>query len=321
MATSVQTNRLTGTSASPEFLFSTGAGRCSVWLRSLVHILILTATSTLYAGDTPAMVGPAAMTAEQFVSQAYAQVEAGRSSEAIGLFKEAIAQDANFLPAKLGLAVAYAEQARHADAFQVFDEVTQRQPDNAYAWNGRGIASFNLERFDDAVTALERSIVDQPVNGFFYESLAWTYMCVGDFRQALDTAKIATLMYDKKSESAAYPLLIAYFSGLETGDAASAKRALNYALRNKPALNPWPHPVFDFLADKITTADLISHVSNSAEETEAHTYIGLKLRAQDDTVNASRHLDWVAAHGDPRVFEYTLARVLRGHGRVATLER
>lgn len=296
-----------------------------VWARSCNTLLSLSAAgaimlgSPLLADEDPTLIGPAPVTVEQVVAQAYAQVEAGRSADAVKLFKEALGLNADYLPAKLGLAVTYSEQARHLEAFQIFDQVTQSQPDNAYAWNGRGIASFNLERFEEAVASLERSIVDQPVNGFFYESLAWTYMCLGDFRQALDTAKIATLMYDKKSESAAYPLLIAYFSGLETGDSASAKRALDYALRNKPPLNPWPHPVFDFLSDKIDQVELISLVSNTAEETEAHAYIGLKSRARGEAAIASKHLDWVATKGDPRVFEYTLARVLRSDGRVASL--
>ena len=71
--------------------------------------------------------------------------------------------------------------------------------------------------------------------------------------------------------------MIAYFSYHESGDAKNALRTLQYANKNKP-VNKWPAPVIDFLSEKIDESDLISFVTNSAKETEAHTYIGLYLR-------------------------------------------
>ena len=49
---------------------------------------------------------------------------------------------------------------------------------------------------------------------------------------------------------------------------------------------------------------------NSAEETEAHVYIGLRLLYQDDLDQAHKHLQWAADYGDSVVFEHALARSL-----------
>ncbi|HBR94695.1 MAG TPA: hypothetical protein DEA90_11075, partial [Opitutae bacterium] len=94
--------------------------------------------------------------------------------------------------------------------------------------------------------------------------------------------------------------------------------SLKYAVQNKP-LNHWPAPVVDYLNDSIDAAELISYVMDTAQETEAHTYIGLKLRANHQPEQAKPHFEWVARHGDTRVFEYTLARVLTLHDSVALL--
>ena len=67
-------------------------------------------------------------------------------------------------------------------------------------------------------------------------------------------------------------------------------------------------------------SSLISQVTNTAEETEAHTYIGLKLKSLGQVEQSNRHLNWVAHQGDPRVFEYTLARSLKLRLSIASLK-
>ncbi|MBT4757684.1 MAG: hypothetical protein HOO08_04750, partial [Opitutae bacterium] len=222
--------------------------------------------------------------------------------------------------ARLGQAMIYAEQERHQEAFASYDVIVQHYPQHAFAWNGRGLAAFNLEDFDTALTSFKMATVDQPVNGFFYESLAWTQMCRGEFVDAAESAKKASLMYTRKGETSAYPLLIAYFSYHESGDAQNALRTLAYANRNKP-VNQWPAPVIDYLSEKIGEADLISFVTNPAEETEAHTYIGLYLRLLGETDAADQHLQWVSQNGNSQVFEYTLARALNLQNNVASAIR
>lgn len=255
------------------------------------------------------------------ISQAYDLFDQGNTQGALDSFDLAIEENADALPALLGKAMVLAERQEHREAFMAFDKVVKVHPRNAFAWNGRGLAAFNLENFDEALNSFQKATVDHPVNGFYYESLAWTHMCRGEFGEATEKAKKATLMYNQKGESPAYPLLIAYFSYLEEGKRAEALRTLKYALKNKPAENTWPHPVFDFLAQKIEASDLISYVTDKSQETEAHTYIGLRLRTTGEDLLANRHFDWVSAQGDNRVFEYTLARALLNSNRATAFLR
>ena len=183
----------------------------------------------------------------------------------------------------------------------------QRFPNHAFAWNGRGLAAFNLENFDEALNSFEHATADQPVNGFFYESIAWTLMCRGEYSKAAESAKTASLMYNREGEASLYPLLIAYFSYLEIGDIDNAQKTLKYAQQNIRARD-WPLPVLQYISGTISKEELIGSVTNTAEETEAHTYIGLVLRLHGETAAAAKHLAWVRDRGDPRVFEHTLAR-------------
>ncbi|MDG1300804.1 MAG: hypothetical protein P8R37_04380 [Opitutae bacterium] len=258
--------------------------------------------------------------ASPLVTEGYSQLEGGQSAKALVAFEQALQADAKNLSARLGQAMIYAEQERHQEAFASYDLIVQHFPKHAFAWNGRGLAAFNLEDFDTALTSFQMATADQPVNGFFYESLAWTQMCRGEFFDAAESAKKASLMYSRKGETSAYPLLIAYFSYHESGDAQNALRTLAYANKNKP-VNQWPAPVIDYLSEKIGEADLISFVTNPAEETEAHTYIGLYLRLLGETDAADQHLQWVSQNGNAQVFEYTLARALNLQNNVASAIR
>ena len=252
------------------------------------------------------------------VSQAYELLELGDSLGALDHFQQALTVNAEDLSALLGQAMILADLGRHAEAYATYDNIVANYPRHAFAWNGRGLAAFNMEDFDTATSSFKQATTEQPINGFFYESLAWAQMCRGEFLGAATAAKIATLMYNKKGESSAYPLLIAYFAYLEADDQGNAQASLDYALRNKP-LNVWPSPVIDYLAGSSTASELIGYVQNSAQETEAHTYIGLKLRTEGDEDAAKKHLEWVARNGDKRVFEYTLARALKFQDSVVLL--
>lgn len=269
--------------------------------------------------STAGPIGPAAKSGEN-TETGYTLLESGDSTAALELFEVALRENSQDLSARLGRAMVFAEQQRHTDAFQAFDQIVDQHPRHAFAWNGRGLAAFNMENFDDALHSFEQATAEQPLNGFFYESLAWTLMCRGQFHEAALSAKQATLMYNRNRESSAYPLLIAYFSYLESGDAKNAQTTLNYAAENK-TLDQWPSPVIDYLQGALSDDELISFVTDTTQETEAHTYIGLNLRNRDRADEAKRHLSWVAQHGDPRVFEYTLARVLNLREGVAVLQR
>ncbi len=285
--------------------------------RALLGTLALIGCGTLGYAQESLATDPVLMQ-NPLVTEAYDLLQTGDSGAALDHFQQALAENAQDLSALLGQAMIYADMERHSEAFASYDAIVQSYPKHAFAWNGRGLAAFNMEDFDTALNSFQQATAEQPINGFFYESLAWTQMCRGEFGEAALSAKQATLMYNKESESSAYPLLIAYFAYLETSDLANAEATLKYAIQNKP-LNQWPSPVIDYLTGTFNEAELISFVTDTAQETEAHTYIGLKLRADGAYDDAKIQLDWVSRNGDTRVFEYTLARALNLQDSVALL--
>lgn len=252
------------------------------------------------------------------VANAYELFESGETDLALEAFNTALADNAADLPARMGQAMIFQEQMRYKEAFNSYDLIVKQHPTHAFAWNGRGLAAFNLENFDEALNSFEHATADHPINGFFYESLAWTYLCLGDYKEATNSAKKATLMYHQNGEAAAYPLLIAYFSQILEGKFDRAIDTLAYAQRNQPDA-AWPSPVFAYLAGELSAPDLISFVTDKTKETEAHTYIGMYLRFKGESEAAQAHINWVAEKGDERVFEYTLARTLQAQDKVAVL--
>lgn len=250
------------------------------------------------------------------ITAGYNQLRSGDYTQALELFQQILSQDPTNLKSLLGIAIAHSEKRNHQDAYQAFDKVVQLSPENTYAWSGRGLAAFNLEDFDAALDSFKMATKDRPVNGFYYESLAWTHFCRGEFKAAAETSKIATLMYAKEGTHTSYPQLIAYFSHLELAEFDNANRALRYALKNQNR-QAWPAPVLKYLSNQISKHQLISYVSDHAEETEAHVYIALKLNAIGDTTKADKHINWVSNHGDQSVFEFTLARSRRLQNSVA----
>ena len=256
--------------------------------------------------------------ADVLINEGYAAMEAGSHDSALAAFGKILEADSDNIEALLGQAMIHSELQNHSAAFTAYNRITLLSPQNAFAWNGRGIAAFNLEDFDTALKSFENATNARPT-GFFFESLAWTHMCRGEFDEAAKAAKRASLMYDQHGEKTVYPLLIAYFAYLEANDQDNAQRALSYAAANNRA-KAWPLPVLEYLRGKVNKAEMISHVTSLSQETEAHTYIGLKLRSEGAIDSANQHLDWVSRRGDSTVFEYTLARAIRLQSSVAKFD-
>ena len=215
-------------------------------------------------------------------------------------------------------AAIYSEQGNYAAAFNAYDSIIQTTPDNAEAWSGRGLAAFKMEAFSEALNSFEKAVAKKP-NGLFLQSLAWTYLCSGKYNQATEAAQKASLIYGQNGKSAVYPLLIAYFSYLKANDINSAGRTLAYMLLNMSNYK-WPQPVVLYLSGKIPAAELISFVTNLSQETEAHTYIGMKLNIEGKLEDSKRHLEWVSRKGDSQLFQYTVAKVLNLQNNVVILD-
>ncbi|NCG08998.1 MAG: hypothetical protein GWO81_05455 [Verrucomicrobia bacterium] len=277
-------------------------------------LAVLTASAVSLWGDAP----DPAPSVQETVDQAFQLLNQGETQDALLGFQSALEADNNNLQACLGQAMIFNKLERYTEAFAAYDSLTERLPENAFAWNGRGLAAFNLERFDEALDSFRYASAMTP-NGYHFESLAWTQMCRGEFNEAAESAKRANLFYTREGEQTLYPLLLAYFAHLEAGETEHARRTLDYTLANLPRTG-WPLPVLNFIVGKSSAAELISYVRNAAQETEAHTYLGLYWRAQGEHETARKHLDWVREKGDSSVFEFILARALPQGPSLAALQ-
>jgi len=268
-----------------------------------------------------ALIGPSgdaaeAETPKQIVQTGFERLKDGDAGKALERFDAALERDPSSVAARFGRANAYSALGRHQEAFDAYSKVVERAPGHIVAWNGRGIAAFNMRAFDKALESFLRATENRPVNGFFYESLAWTRLCRGEHEKTVEAARTASEMYQRSDRTNLYPQLIAYFAHKGLNQHQAARQALAYA-RDAARSNEWPYPVLEYLRGAIDADELISFVSDPTEETEAHAYIGLNARASGNPEKARRHLAWVAEQGDPRVFEYTLAKTIVAPGRLA----
>ena len=289
------------------------AGRLPQALTLILGHLLLASPPLMGQAPSPTP----APTVQERVDHAFQLLNKGATQDALIGFQTVLEADQDNLQARLGEAMIFNKLERYPEAFAAYDLLTEQLPGNAFAWNGRGLAAFNLEQFDEALNSFQQASTMTP-SGYHFESLAWTHMCRGEFNQAAQSAKRANLLYTREGEQTLYPLLLAYFAHLEDGDAENAKRTLDYSLANLPRTG-WPLPVLNFIIGKNTAGELISHVRNAAQETEAHTYLGLYWRAQGEHALAQKHLDWVREKGDPTVFEFILARALPEHPAIVSL--
>ena len=78
-----------------------------------------------------------------------------------------------------------------AEALKVFDRLIAMNPDQAQAWEGRGVALIRLGRFKDAVTALERAVALAPESPGAENALAVALAQSGRMQEALQHVRRA----------------------------------------------------------------------------------------------------------------------------------
>ncbi len=113
---------------------------------------------------------------------------------AIGMFNEAIAQDAKYALAYAGIADAYSHMFRYADAShenaekarEASEKAIALDPDSAEARASRGLAMFISEDYPEAELEFEKAIELNPnlFESYYYAGLAYTSQ--GKFEKAVD---------------------------------------------------------------------------------------------------------------------------------------
>jgi tetratricopeptide (TPR) repeat protein len=111
--------------------------------------------------------------------------------KALQQFEAAVTLDPAFVPSNAEAAEELLNLKRYSDALPYYDRVIQLQPDNAGAYNDRGLAKSNLGRLYDAISDYSRAIdLKKSHNETFledtYENRAEAYSKTGNYDSAIE---------------------------------------------------------------------------------------------------------------------------------------
>ena len=121
-----------------------------------------------------------------------AEMNRGRTAQALDLFREAWRRDAGLFAARLNEGIALLNAQRFEEAREVLLDATRRQPDSARAWFNLGILYRNLAQPDAAIQAFERVTRIDPgdADAFYFmgqlhaqqsqfaEAIRWYELCL-----------------------------------------------------------------------------------------------------------------------------------------------
>ncbi|MBR9861275.1 tetratricopeptide repeat protein [bacterium] len=82
-------------------------------------------------------------------------------------------------------AYSYQKLGKFEEAMSVWNILVQREPENGYYFNERGVCKFNL-RFKHAIEDFDKAIELEPVNAYFYSCRAYVKDKTGDTEGAVD---------------------------------------------------------------------------------------------------------------------------------------
>lgn len=149
-------------------------------------VLLLGCGSALPRQDTPAPVMSSAD--EAYLRGRNLHLER-RYNEAIAAYQAALRADAGHVNAHNGLAIAYAEQRDFARAIPIWRALTRgagmdSDPPAAFLFGNLGYAHFLNGDYDEALVALEKACLLDPLNGRAWQYLGETLQKLGQDERA-----------------------------------------------------------------------------------------------------------------------------------------
>lgn len=124
-------------------------------MRSQTLILVLLALFLFI----PAIV--CAEDASEWTIRGQAAIDAGKYSDALGYFNNALAVDKNYASALSGKAVALNALGDYSDALDAANQSLALRSQDNNGLNAKALALFNLQRYDEAVVAYDNLFVVQ----------------------------------------------------------------------------------------------------------------------------------------------------------------
>jgi len=238
---------------------------------------------------------------------AFQNLEAGNYELATEQFDQLLKEKPNYISALMGKAKSHLQTGQYQEAYETYLKVLAKDPSDHYSLKGIGNAALFLDQADIALSYYKRALVFKPFDAQLYEEIAVSQMCTNDYLNAAESAKMASLMYNKKGIEAPYSLILAYFSYAQINDKDNMQEVLSYGKKFN-FKQRWPTPVVQYINGEINASELISLVQSEKEEIEAHTYIGLKLRLNEQFDESEIHLSWAKDSGRNDILETLIAK-------------
>lgn len=243
---------------------------------------------------------------------AFQNLEAGNYNLALEQFDQLLKESPHYISAFMGKAKSLFQLGQYQEAFDTYLKASEKDAFDISSLEGLGNSALFLDQIDLALSYYSKVLVIKPDHAKIYHAIAVSHMCKNDYLNAAESAKIASLMYNKKGMHSPYSLILAYFSYALMDDKENMNQLLNYT-KSFSFSGTWPSPIIRLIQGEIESFELISLVQSEKQEIEAHTYIGLKLRL-DREFNASKmHLDWVRKSKTSDLLEALIAKHIPKH--------
>jgi len=107
-------------------------------------------------------------TAQQWLEEGNALRNLKRSQEALAAYEQAIRLDPNDIYAYRGKGWSLYYLQRYEEALSAFDQAIRLDPNNAYAYRGRGMSLRDLKRSEEALSAFDQAIRLDPNDAYAY---------------------------------------------------------------------------------------------------------------------------------------------------------
>ena len=135
---------------------------------------------------------------------AFQNLEAGNYELALEQFDQLLKAKPNYISALMGKAKSHLQSGQYQKAYDTYLKVLAKDPSDHYSLKGIGNAALFLDQADIALSYYKRARVFKPSDAQLYEAIAVSQMCTNDYLNAAESAKMASLMYNKKGIEAPY---------------------------------------------------------------------------------------------------------------------
>ena len=130
---------------------------------------------------------------------AFQNLEAKNYELAIEQFDQLLKERPNYISALMGKAKSYLEFGQYQEAYDAYLKALEKDPSDHYSLEGLGHAAMFLNQADLALTYYKRALVYRPYDAQLYEAIAVSQICTNNYLNAAESAKMASLMYNKKN--------------------------------------------------------------------------------------------------------------------------